>query len=71
VKRNPVAKGSSDSKREQTAGKMSQMFTSSKLEAVKLKVRNMTSNSLRFFKGLRGLVLRTFFFTRERKGTPY
>jgi hypothetical protein len=54
VKRNPVAKGSSDSKREQTAGKLSQRFRSSKLEAVKLKVRNMTSNSLRFLRVLEG-----------------
>jgi hypothetical protein len=50
VKRNPVGKGSSDSKREQTAGKMSQRFTSSELKVVKLTVRNMTSNSLRVVK---------------------
>jgi hypothetical protein len=66
VKRNPVAKGSSDSKREQTTGKLSQRFTSSKLEAVKLKVRNMTSNSLCFLGDERVSVENLFLLEKEK-----
>jgi hypothetical protein len=61
VKRNHVVKGSSDSKREQTAGKMSQRFTISKLEAVKLKVRNMARNSLLFL-GFERVSVENLFF---------
>jgi hypothetical protein len=42
VKRNPVAEKAVISKRELAAGNMVPVFTSSKLEAVKLKVCNRT-----------------------------